>query len=63
MVDLADVDSAGGFILPAGQSGIPFSRHYDDMHEAWVEGGLWRLPAEPALASSRAAAVTRLSAE
>ena len=40
VVDMADVDGSGGFILPAGQSGIPFSRHYRDQHRAWVEGGL-----------------------
>lgn len=63
VVDMADVDGAGGFILPAGQSGIPFSRHYADMHEAWTDGGLWRIPVDPAGASDRAVAVTTLRAE
>ena len=63
VVDMADLDGAGGFILPAGQSGIPFSRHYDDMHAAWTNGGLWRIPVEPTLAESRAVAVTWLRAD
>ncbi|HEX6589990.1 MAG TPA: penicillin acylase family protein [Longimicrobiales bacterium] len=63
VVDLADVDGAGGFVLPAGQSGIPFSRHYDDMHDAWVDGGLWRIPVDPAAAEARATAVTTLRAD
>lgn len=63
VVDLADVDGSGGFILPAGQSGIPTSRHYRDQHDAWVDGGLWRIPLDSALVEARARHVTRLRAE
>ena len=62
VVDMGDVDGAGGFILPAGQSGIPFSRHYRDQNRAWREGGLWRIPVDPALLEARAVAVTQLRA-
>jgi penicillin amidase len=60
VVDLGDVDGAGGFILPAGQSGNPLSPHYRDQHHAWLNGGLWRIPVDPAIAESRAVAVTTL---
>ena len=63
VVDMADVDGAGGFILPAGQSGIPFSPHYDDMNAAWRNGGLWRIPVDPAIAEAQAVAITRLRPE
>lgn len=63
VVDLADVDGSGGFILPAGQSGIPTSRHYRDQHRAWVEGGLWRIPLDSALVEGRGVAATSLRAE
>lgn len=44
VVDLGNIDGAGGFILPGGQSGIPFSRHYGDQWDEWRGGGLWPLP-------------------
>ncbi|HYK81977.1 MAG TPA: penicillin acylase family protein [Gemmatimonadales bacterium] len=44
VVDLGDVDGGGGFILPAGQSGHPFSPHYRDQTERWLRGELWLLP-------------------
>jgi penicillin amidase len=55
VVDLGDVDGAGGFILPTGQSGIPFDRHYRDQFRRWLDGGLWLIP----LNANRAAATTR----
>ena len=54
VVDMADVDGSGGFVLPTGQSGIPFSRHYRDQHERWRDGGLWRIPLDRAKAEARA---------
>ena len=51
----------GGFILPAGQSGIPFSRHYRDQNAAWRNGGLWRIPVDPVAVESRAVAVAAAS--
>ena len=44
VVDFGDVDGAGGFILPAGQSGNPRSRHYRDQTERWIKGDLWIVP-------------------
>jgi penicillin amidase len=36
-VECGDWDNAR-FVLPGGQSGNPFSRHYDDMVPLWLEG-------------------------
>jgi penicillin amidase len=44
VVDMGNTDAAGGFVIPTGQSGIPFSRHYDDQTELWRWGGLLDLP-------------------
>jgi penicillin amidase len=53
VADLADLDGAGGFILPTGQSGLPFDVHYDDQWPLWRHGGLWRIPLERAAAEAR----------
>jgi penicillin G amidase len=60
VVDMADVDGAGGFILPAGQSGSPFSRHYRDQFARWRAGGLWRIPLDPDAARARRIGRTEL---
>ena len=44
VVDMADPDGAGGFILPGGQSGYPRGPHAWDQLERWQKGSLWRLP-------------------
>ncbi len=44
VVDLGDVDGAGGFILPGGQSGYPRSPHSRDQLKRWRGGELWMLP-------------------
>ncbi|RMH11506.1 MAG: hypothetical protein D6701_14995 [Gemmatimonadetes bacterium] len=44
MVDLADVDGAGGFVLPGGQSGLPRSPHAFDQLPRWERGELVPLP-------------------
>lgn len=54
VVDMADVDGSGGFILPTGQSGIPTSPHYRDQFERWRTGGLWLVPLDRAKAEARA---------
>lgn len=54
VVDMADVDGEGGFILPTGQSGIPFSEHYADQWPRWRAGGLWRIPLDRRAADARA---------
>ena len=53
VVDMGDVDGAGGFILPTGQSGLPFDAHYRDQWQRWLHGGLWRIPLDRAAASAR----------
>jgi penicillin G amidase len=54
VVDMADVDGSGGFILPHGQSGMPTSPHYRDQFERWRTGGLWLVPLDRAKAERRA---------
>ena len=44
VVDMADPDGAGGFVLPGGQSGYPGSPHAWDQLELWRSGRLVRLP-------------------
>jgi penicillin amidase len=53
VVDMGDIDGAGGFILPTGQSGIPFSKHYRDHFERWRSGGLWVIPLDRERALAR----------
>jgi penicillin amidase len=60
VVDLGDVDGAGGFILPTGQSGNPMSEHYADQFERWQQGGLWPIPLERGAAEARAVHRMRL---
>ncbi len=51
----------GAFLVPTGQSGNPFSRHYRDMNDRWRGGDLVPVPLEPEAA--RARAVRRASLE
>lgn len=44
LVDLADPDRSGRFIIPTGQSGIPLSGAYHNQFELWLEGELWPIP-------------------
>jgi penicillin G amidase len=44
VVDMGNLDGAGGFVIGTGQSGIPFSRQYADQHELWSRGGLIPVP-------------------
>lgn len=49
MVTELTPDGPRGFVLiPTGQSGNPFSRHYDDMLSRWRAGELVRLPLDDA---------------
>lgn len=57
--DLADPDSSV-FIISTGQSGHPFSRHYDDMAELWRRGEYVGMSLDPALARAAAAGITHL---
>ena len=54
VVDMANVDGSGGFILPTGQSGLPASPHYKDMFGRWRHGGLWLIPLDRRAAEARA---------
>ena len=54
VVDMANIDVVGGFILPSGQSGLPASEHYADMFDRWRNGGLWRIPLDRRQAEARA---------
>lgn len=63
VVDMADVDGAGGFVLPGGQSGVPFSRHYRDQLPLWREGRLWRIPLGREAAEARIVARMTLRPE
>jgi penicillin amidase len=54
VVDMADPDGSGGFIIPTGQSGNPYSRHYRDQTPMWREGRLWLIPLDRGKAESRA---------
>jgi penicillin G amidase len=53
VVDMADPDGTGGFVIPTGQSGLPFSRHYQDQTPLWREGRLWRIPLDRHKAEAR----------
>jgi penicillin amidase len=55
VVDMADIDREGGFVLPTGQSGLPFSTHYRDQFPMWRSGGLWRIPLDRTHAAARMA--------
>jgi penicillin amidase len=55
VVDMGNVDGAGGFIIPTGESGLPFDPHYRDQFTLWHEGGLWQIPLERAKVEARTA--------
>ncbi|RNF34495.1 penicillin acylase family protein [Paracoccus methylarcula] len=57
--DLADPDSSV-FIISTGQSGHPFSRHYDDLAELWRRGEYIGMSLDPELARAAAVGVTEL---
>ncbi|RJE82284.1 penicillin acylase family protein [Paracoccus onubensis] len=57
--DLADPDSSV-FIISTGQSGHPFSSHYDDLAELWRRGEYIGMSLDPGLARAAAVGVTRL---
>jgi penicillin amidase len=63
VVDLADLDGAGGFILPGGQSGFPANRHAFDQLPAWLSGGLVPIPMSRSAAQARSIGTLRLVPE
>lgn len=60
VVDMADPDGSGGFILPGGQSGYPANPHSFDQLDLWREGRLWLLPLDRREVEGRAVATFRL---
>ncbi len=52
VVDMGDLDGTG-FVIPTGQSGLPFSKHYRDQTPLWRTGRLWLIPLERAKAEAR----------
>ncbi|RJL05386.1 penicillin acylase family protein [Paracoccus siganidrum] len=58
--DLADPDSSV-FIISTGQSGHPFSRHYDDLAGLWRRGEYISMSLDPELARAAAVGTTRLT--
>ncbi len=60
VVDMADPDGSGGFILPGGESGYPANPHAFDQLELWREGRLWLLPLERTRVEERAVATVRM---
>ncbi len=60
VVDLANPDGSGGFILPGGESGYPAGSHSFDQLELWRQGRLWLLPLERSGVESRTVATVRL---
>ena len=60
VVDLADPDGVGGFILPGGESGFPGSRHAFDQLPLWLEGGLVPIPLTRERAEARTESRFRL---
>lgn len=60
VVDMADPDGSGGFILPGGQSGYPEGRHSLDQLERWERGELLLLPLSRARVEARALSSLRL---
>jgi len=63
VVDMADPDGSGGFVIPTGQSGIPFSGHYRDQTEMWRTGKLWPIPLDRTKAGARTVARMTLKPE
>ena len=58
--DLADPDSSV-FIIATGQSGHPFSRHYDDLGELWRRGEYIPMSLDPDLARAGNLGVSTLT--
>lgn len=57
--DLADPDNSV-FVISTGQSGHPFSRHYDDLAGLWRRGEYIRMSLDPELARAASVGITRL---
>ena len=60
VIDFADPDSSV-YIISTGQSGHPFSEHYDDLAQLWRRGEYIPMSLDPQLARGGAVGVTTLS--
>jgi penicillin amidase len=60
VVDLADPDGSGGFVIPGGQSGWPGARHSWDQLGLWRNGGLVPLPLSREAVEARTTSRLRL---
>jgi penicillin amidase len=59
VVDFSDPDSSV-YVISTGQSGHPFSRHYDDLAQLWRRGEYIPMSLDPELARGGAVGVTTL---
>ena len=60
VIDFADLDSSV-YIISTGQSGHPFSRHYDDLAQLWRRGEYIPMSLDPELARGGAVGITTLT--
>jgi penicillin amidase len=58
---LGNTEASGGFVIPTGQSGLPYSRHYRDQLEMWRDGSLLTLSLDRG--AVEASAVRRMTLE
>jgi penicillin amidase len=47
IVDFSDIEKKSLFLNPLGQSGNEFSKHYDDLLEAWAVGEYLSMTTQP----------------
>lgn len=59
VIDLADPDSSV-FVIASGQSGHPFSGHYDDLAIRWRRGEYITMSLDPGLARAATTGITQL---
>ncbi len=57
--DFSDLD-ASQFVLPTGQSGHPFSRHFDDQSQLWKAGGYAIMSLDPVFARANSVGIMTL---
>ncbi|MCY4327758.1 MAG: penicillin acylase family protein, partial [Rhodobacteraceae bacterium] len=57
--DFSDLD-ASRFVLSTGQSGHPFSRHFDDQSQLWKAGGYAIMSLDPVFARANSVGIMTL---
>ncbi|MFO7894737.1 MAG: penicillin acylase family protein [Longimicrobiales bacterium] len=63
VVELGNTEASGGFVIPTGQSGVPYSRHYDDQLPMWRNGDLLTLSLDRSAVEASAQQRMRLDPE